>query len=117
MMNDILTLFSTLLSAVARVVLWTVSAALAALLLGLALLVLTAGALWALVRGQRPSAPIMAGQFQRYAAERVWRGAMGKHGSARSSSQDVVDVEAREVPPAAPDGQPAPTLPPHTRQD
>lgn len=115
-MNDILTLFSTLLSAVARVVLWTVSAALALILLGLALLVLTAGALWALVRGQRPAAPTMAGQFQRYAAEHVWRGAMGKHASTQQTNQDVVDVEAREVPPAAPDG-PAPTLPPHTRQD
>jgi len=83
-----------LVVAVARVVGWLLMAVVALVLLGLALLLLAVGLLWALVRGRRPEpAPFMA-QFQRYAAGRVWPGAK----RPGPSEGEVVDADIREVP-------------------
>ncbi|NIC39479.1 hypothetical protein HA630_00150, partial [Aquabacterium sp. A08] len=46
-----------LLGAVVRVALWLLTAVLALALLGLALVLLALGVLWALLRGRRPTAP------------------------------------------------------------
>lgn len=85
---------AALLGTVFRVLLWVFLAVLAVGLLALALVFLLVGALWALVRGRRPQAPVFAARFQRYAAEQVWPGRR----PPAESTQDVVDVEVREVP-------------------
>ncbi len=85
-----------LLGAVVRVALWLLTAVLALALLGLALVLLALGVLWALLRGRRPTAPVFVGRFQRYATERVWPGAAGR-GPDAAPPDGVVDVEVREV--------------------
>lgn len=89
--------------AVVRLALWGLAALLALFLLTLALALLLLGALWAVVRGRKPSAPVFVGRVQRYAADQVWRGAMGRRSGmdgarqAPGAADDVVDVSAREV--------------------
>lgn len=85
---------AALLGAVFRVLLWVFMAVLAVGLLVLALVFLLVGALWSLVRGRRPQAPVFAARFQRYAPEQVWPGRRPPPAPA----QDVVDVEVKEVP-------------------
>lgn len=85
-----------LLGALVRVALWGLTAVLALFLLGLALVLLALGVLWALLRGKRPTAPVFVAQFQRYATERVWPGAAGR-GPTAAPPAEVVDVEVREV--------------------
>lgn len=85
-----------LLGAVVRTALWLFTAVLALFLLGLALVLLMLGVLWALLRGRRPTAPVFVGRFQRYATERVWPGASGRAGPGAETAE-VVDVEVREV--------------------
>ena len=82
-----------LLGAVVRVAGWLLMAVVALALLGLALLLLAVGAVWALLRGRRPEPPVFVAQFQRYAAGRMWPGA----GRPGAGSADVVDAEVREV--------------------
>ncbi len=99
-----------LLGAVVRTALWLFTAVLALCLLGLALVLLMLGVLWALLRGRRPTAPVFVGRFQRYATERVWPGASGRAGPGAETAE-VVDVEVREVndpdaPPPAPGNRP-----------
>lgn len=84
-----------LLSAALRVVLWLLAVVLALGLLSLALLLLLGGALWALVRGQRPAPSVVMGRFRHFASQRVWPGRPGA--APPSSTHEVVDVEVREV--------------------
>ena len=58
--------------------------------------------------GRRPVRPVYVHQFQTYARERVWP---GRRGAASATTDEVVDVQVREVhdsdlgqhlPPAAP---------------
>lgn len=88
-----------LLGAVLRVALWVFTALLALVLLGFALVLIVLGMLWALVRGRRPTPPVFAAQFRRYAAGRVWPpGTAGPFGrEADATRNEVVDVEVREV--------------------
>ena len=86
-------LFHRLLARVVRVVLWLFAVALALVLLAVGLVLVLAVVLWALLRGQRPTAPVFVGRFQRYAQDRVWPGRNGAGGTPA----DVVDVEARDV--------------------
>lgn len=109
-MEAFLQFINGLLSAALRVVLWLLAVILALGLLSLALLLLLGGALWALVRGQRPAPSVVMGHFRHFASQRVWPGRPGAAPSA--SPHEVVDVEVREVDtdprPAPPPGPPAP---------
>ena len=91
-MQQIFDALQALLGGVLRLALWALMAVLALFMLMLALVLLTVGVLWALVRGRRPQAPVFAAQFRQFAAGRVWPGARPAETSA-----DVVDVEVREV--------------------
>lgn len=82
-----------LFGAVFRVLLWVLMAVVALGLLALALVFLLVGAVWALVRGRRPGAPVFAARFQRYAAEQVWPGRR----PAQPPAAEVVDVDVKEV--------------------
>lgn len=99
------------LGTVLRLALWGVALVLALFLLALALALLLLGALWALLRGRKPAAPVIVGQFQRYATGKVWRGAMGRSTGMgglwpqSASTHDVVDVQVREVAPSTDAGQ------------
>ncbi len=106
-MNEIRNFLAGLISAIARLLLWVVMAVLALFLLGLALVFLLLGVLWALVRGRRPVPPVFVGRFRQFTTERVWPGRAG----AAQTRSEVVDVEVREVgegaePPAAPGSGP-----------
>jgi hypothetical protein len=92
-MPPVVLLFNRLLARVVRVVLWLFAVALALVLLAVGLVLVLAVVLWALLRGQRPTAPVFVGRFQRYAQDRVWPGRNGAGGTPA----DVVDVEARDV--------------------
>lgn len=108
-MSELLNFLSSLLNAIVRVALWLLAAMLALFLLGLALLLVLLGTLWSLLRGKRPNKPLVMGQWQRYASDRVWRGAMGGHHRNGAPPTEVVDVEVREVadtPNALPPGKP-----------
>jgi hypothetical protein len=113
-MQAFLQFLSRLFGTVLRLSLWLLTVLLALGLLALALLLLLGGALWALVRGQRPAPSLVVTRFQRYASQRVWPGRNGQPPAA--ASHEVVDVEVREVddaPPAAPPpGPPRPLTPP-----
>lgn len=98
---------SRFVNTVLRVGVWCLGATLALSMLLLALLLLLVGALWALIRGRRPSRPLVVGQWQRYAQARMWRNPQEVDAEA---ADDVVDVQAREVPEA--EAKPASTLPP-----
>lgn len=115
-MSEIVNFLSSVLATLVRLTLWALATVLALFLLGLALLLLLIGGLWALLRGQRPTAPVMVGRFQRYASERVWRGAMGARTGAPPSHTEVVDVEVREVDDTTFPGD-RPTLPPRHTDD
>jgi len=87
------------------------SAALALFMLLLALLLLLIGTLWALVRGRRPTPPVVMGQWQRYAQARMWRNPQEVDEEA---ADNVVDVQAREVPENPRGTPPGTTQPPHS---
>lgn len=92
-MPSVLLVLNRLLARVLRLVLWLFAVALALVFLVVGLVLVLAVVLWALVRGQRPTAPVFVGRFQRYAQDRVWPGRNGAGGAPA----DVVDVEARDV--------------------
>lgn len=94
-MTEIKVFIHNLFTAVLRVALWLIMIVVAVGLLAVALVLLLLGVLWALVRGQKPVAPVFVGRFQRFTAERVWPAGSGRRHPA--STDDVVDVEVREV--------------------
>ena len=55
---------------------------------------LLVGVVWALLRGRRPVRPVYVHQFQTYARERVWP---GRRGAPPATTDEVVDVQVREV--------------------
>lgn len=85
------------LGAVVRVLLWLLMAVLALFLLLVAVVLLLVGVLWALLRGQRPAAPVFVGRFRRFTTERVWPGGNRQAGASHHDRAEVVDVEVREV--------------------
>ena len=97
-MTDLLNFLAQLVGAVLRVGVWLLTAALAVFLLGLAVLLLLLGALWAVVRGQKPGTPVWVGRMRRYSEARIWPAAGGGHAGSGTSAE-VVDVEVREVTP------------------
>lgn len=96
-MNEFLHFLAALFGAVLRVFLWLLAAVLGLFLLALALLILLLGLVWAMLRGRRPTAPVLVGRFARYGREQVWRGAGRGRADAAASVSEVVDVEVREV--------------------
>ena len=48
--------------------------------------------------GRRPVRPVYVHQFQTYARERVWP---GRRGATTTATDEVVDVQVREVPATA----------------
>lgn len=82
-----------------RLLLWGLAAALAVLLLAFALVLLTVGALWAVVRGRRPSAPVFMARWRTVAQGQGWPRPGPTPGAPAA---DVVDVQAREVPEVLP---------------
>ncbi len=94
-MTEIKVFIQNLLTAVLRVALWLIMAVVAVGLLAVAMVLLLLGVLWALVRGKKPVAPVFVGRFQRFTTERVWPAGPGRR--APASTDDVVDVEVREV--------------------
>lgn len=94
-MKTLVDFFADLLGALVRLVFWMLAVAAALGMLALALVLLVVGGIWALVRGQRPRAPVMVGRFTQFTAERVWRGPGWPRPDAASS--DVIDVESRDV--------------------
>lgn len=97
-MSELLKFVSALMGAVVRVALWALTAVLALFLLGLALVLLLLGVLWALLRGRKPTAPVLVGRFQRFTTERVWPGRPGwGRPPGATTVTEVVDVEVREV--------------------
>ena len=107
-MNDLFNALGRVFSAVLGLVFWLFAAALGLLLAGVVAVLLLVGVVWALLRGRRPVRPVYVHQFQTYARERVWP---GRRGAASTATDEVVDVQVREVrehtgrhglPPAAP---------------
>lgn len=96
-MNAVLNFVASVLGAVLRLALWALAAVLALGLLALALVLLLLGAVWALLRGRRPTAPVFVGRVHRFTTERVWPGAAGRAAAADVSTEEVVDVQVREV--------------------
>lgn len=95
-MKTLMDFLADLMGALLRLVFWLVTVGLALGMLGLAVVVLVVGSIWALLRGQRPRAPVMMGRFTQFTSERVWRGPGWPRPDAAAAS-DVVDVEARDV--------------------
>ena len=93
-MDQLLKFLADFVAAVLRVVAWLLMGFFAVIMLGLAVLVLTVGVLWALLRGKRPAAPDFQAQWRRYASARVWP---SQAGPSAASDDQVVDVEVREV--------------------
>lgn len=107
-MTDIFNALGRLFSAVLGLIFWLFAAALGLLLAAVVAVLLLVGVVWALLRGRRPVRPVYVHQFQTYARERVWP---GRRGAASTATDEVVDVQVREVrdndrdqhlPPAAP---------------
>ena len=107
-MNDLFNALGRLFSAVLGLIFWLFAAALGLLLAAVVAVLLLVGVVWAVLRGRRPVRPVYVHQFQTYARERVWP---GRRGAAAATSDEVVDVQVREVresghcqhlPPAAP---------------
>lgn len=105
-MTDSLNPLSRFINTVLRIGVWCLGATLALFMLLLALVLLVIGAFWALLRGRRPTRPLVVGQWQRYAQARMWRNPQDVDADA---TDNVVDVHAREVPDA--EAQTASTLP------
>lgn len=95
-MKTLMDFFADLLGALVRLVFWMLAVAAALGMLGLALVLLVVGGIWALLRGQRPRPPVMMGRFTQFTSERVWRGPGWPRPDAASA--DVIDVDGRDVP-------------------
>lgn len=93
-MNDLFNALGRLFSAVLGLIFWLFAAALGLLLAGVVAVLLLIGVIWALLRGRRPVRPVYVHQFQTYARERVWP---GRRGTASNTTNEVVDVQVREV--------------------
>ncbi len=93
-MTDIFNALGRLFSAVLGLIFWLFAAALGLFLAAVVAVLLLVGVVWALLRGRRPVRPVYVHQFQTYARERVWP---GRRASASAASDEVVDVQAREV--------------------
>ena len=111
-MDQLLKFFADFVAAVLRVVAWLLMGLFAVIMLGLAVLVLTVGVLWALLRGKRPATPNFQAQWRRYASARVWPSQAGPSGA---SDDQVVDVEVREVQEIV-TRQPSPPVPGSTKR-
>jgi high-affinity Fe2+/Pb2+ permease len=88
-MPDVFGFLGRVLRGTFALVLWLLAAGIALGLILVALVLLAVGALWALLRGRRPTRPVFVTRVQRFTRSRVWPG---------GSSAEVVDVETREVP-------------------
>lgn len=88
-MSELIDLFARVLRGALGLALWLLAAAIGLGLLLAALLLLAVGALWALLRGRRPTRPVFVARMQRFTRTRVWPGQPG--------TAEVVDVEARDV--------------------
>lgn len=93
-MNDFFNTLGRLFSAVLGLIFWLFAAALGLLLAAVVAVLLLVGVIWALLRGRRPVRPVYVHQFQTYARERVWP---GRRSAAADSTDEVVDVQVREV--------------------
>lgn len=89
-MSELTDFLGRVLRGAVALTLWLLAAALGLGLLLLALVLLAVGALWALLRGRRPTRPVFVARMQRFTRTRVWPGQPG--------TAEVVDVEAHEVP-------------------
>lgn len=107
-MNDFFKLLSRMFNTVLGLIFWLFAAALGLLLAAVVVVLLLVGVVWAVLRGRRPVRPVYVHQFQTYARERVWP---GRRHAASDTTDEVVDVQVREVrdvsgghslPPAAP---------------
>ncbi|MDP3519229.1 MAG: hypothetical protein Q8S02_01260 [Hydrogenophaga sp.] len=96
-MNDVFNALGRLFSAVLGLIFWLFAAALGLLLAAVVAVLLLVGVVWAVLRGRRPVRPVRpvyVHQFQTYARERVWP---GRRGAASTATDEVVDVQVREV--------------------
>ncbi|MEY4979226.1 MAG: hypothetical protein RLZZ352_1496 [Pseudomonadota bacterium] len=100
LMNGLMNVVGRLLGAVLKLTVWLAVSALVLSLLLLALLLVLGSSLWALLRGRKPTPVLMFQQF-RQASQRYtggsWAGRAGRRGA-----DDVVDVQAHEVPESPP---------------
>ncbi len=109
MMSDLIDFLGRVLRGTLALLLWLMAAALALGLLLVAMVVLLVGALWALLRGRRPTRPVFVGRFQQFTRTRVWPGPGGSApgggpGHRPGGHTEVLDVEVREVPEQPPRG-------------
>ena len=93
-MNDLFNALGRVFSAVLGLIFWLFAAALGLLLAAVVAVLLLVGVVWALLRGRRPVRPVYVHQFQTYARERVWP---GRRGAPPATTEEVVDVQVREV--------------------
>ena len=89
-MSELIDLFGRVLRGAIGLALWLLAAAIGLGLLLVALVLLAVGALWAVLRGRKPTQPVFVARMQRFTRTRVWPG--------RPGTAEVVDIEARELP-------------------